>query len=190
MAQDKVLVVNGDSIMGLSVVRSLGRNGVVTHAACMSRRAGAIHSRYCSRILWLPKDRDALMETVIRHIQAERITHVMCTGEEQICQINAQRERLEQYAQLLFPPQHIFNRALYKDQTLEIARRCAIAVPVTIHPATLDDLPACAHLRFPVILKPRHRDSSFDGSNFIATLKSARADSYDELVQQMEKFSS
>ncbi|MGA7239750.1 MAG: ATP-grasp domain-containing protein [Bryobacteraceae bacterium] len=88
---------------------------------------------------------------------------------------------------LLFPPQHIFNRALYKDQTLEIAKQCGIRAPRSFTPQTVAEAEGWKGLRYPVILKPRHRDNSL-GAKPVYSLKAERADTPAEMIQKLRSY--
>ena len=154
----RVLVVNTDTQIGLAGLRSLGRKGVETHAAQTSRGGLGSCSRYCGGLLILPEDVDEFATAVLAYIRRHRITHLIATSEREVFLLNERRAELEQAVEPLFPRQSVADRALYKDRTLAIARKCGIEVPRTIYLRTLEDVLKCEELPFPVVLKPRHRN--------------------------------
>ena len=136
--QGPVLVSNGDTAIGLAMIRSLARHGVETHTSISDPQGLGQYSRYAASVLRLPGQINReVVKTIADYCRAKRITHLMAVSEPSIIFLNKYRDWFEPSVRLLFPPQVIFNRALYKDQTLEFAKRCGIRVPNSFTPQTV-----------------------------------------------------
>jgi predicted ATP-grasp superfamily ATP-dependent carboligase len=148
-----VLVVAADTIIGLNVLRSLGRRGIPAYAALSLPDALGGHSAFCRGSFHLPRDPGQAVAALRDRLRQWKITHLAGISEAHISFLNCHRAELEREHTLLFPPQPVFERAIRKSLTLECARRAAVPVPETRYPQTVDEIPACRELRFPVILK-------------------------------------
>lgn len=148
-----VLVVHGDSFISLSIVRSIGRQGVPV-SVLYSGNGVAARSRYCSYKEKYSSESEVIHR--VRKVIAERaITHVIATSENLISLLNRFREEFEGLCTFLFPPQQIFERSLQKDQTLAIAEQIGVPIPRTITVAQSADLEPCRELNYPIAVKPR-----------------------------------
>ena len=155
--KNPVLVIAADTIIGVTVMRSLGRRGVPVFCAWTAADALGPRSRYCRGSFELPKEPDAAIAAIQEYSDRWQVTHVIGISERQIALLNRYRDVLEKRHQLLFPPQHVFEAAVRKNLTLDMASRLGIPVPVTVHPARMTDVEEqCRELRFPVILKMAH----------------------------------
>jgi predicted ATP-grasp superfamily ATP-dependent carboligase len=186
--QRAVLVTTGDLPVGLAVIRALGRHGVETHTCISNPKGLGQYSRYTKSILRLPREIDEeATKTVADFCRAHRITHLIAVSESSIIFFNRHRDWFEPGVQLLFPPREIFNRALYKDQTLEIAKRCGIRIPESFAPHTVAEAETWADLHYPVILKPRHRDLAL-GTKPVYLLKTERANTRSEMILNLRRY--
>ena len=149
-----VLVVAADTIIGVTVVRSLGRRGIPVYCAWTAADALGPKSRYCRGSFKLPPEPEAAIAAIHEHAERWRVTHLIGVSERHIGMLNGFRAALEARYQLLFPPQQVFETAVSKNITLELASHLSIPVPVTRCPASMKDVhEGCKELRFPVILK-------------------------------------
>jgi predicted ATP-grasp superfamily ATP-dependent carboligase len=185
--RDKVLVMHGDSAIGLAVIRSLGRHGVETHTSISDPKGLGQYSRYASRVLPLLDSRRNRAEIAAGYCREHGITHLMAISENTIGLLNRHREWFEPRTTLLFPPQPVFERALYKDQTMAIAARCGIRVPRTVLPRNAAEIEAGNGLRYPVILKPRHRDTTL-GVQAVFSLKAEKAPDHASMVKILRQY--
>lgn len=185
--QGPVLVANGDTAIGLAVIRSLARHGVTTHTSIGDPQGLGQYSRYTAGILRLPRHIDEAVKMIADYCRTNRITHVLAISEPSIIFLNKYRDLFEPSVRLLVPPQEIFNRALYKDQTFEIAKRCGIRVPKSFTPQTVAEAEAWTDLRYPVILKPRHRDNTL-GTKPVHSLKTEKANTPKEMILKLRSY--
>lgn len=173
-------MANTDTRVGLAVLRSLGRNGVKAYAAQNDPSGVGRYSRYSSGYVCLPSDPDGFVRKALGFIRQHGITHVMATSERDVVLFNERRADLESVARPLFPPNEIFGRAFYKDQTLAIAAQCGVDAPRTVYLRTERDLKECSELAFPAIVKPRHH-SPFGGSHCKFPVKIIRFETFEQL---------
>jgi predicted ATP-grasp superfamily ATP-dependent carboligase len=153
-----VMVIAADTIIGVTVVRSLGRQGVPTYCAFTASDALGPRSRYCRGSFRLPDTPDEAIAAIQEYSERWKVTHLIGMSERDIGMLNRYRDVLEGRHRLLFPPQHVFETAIRKNLTLKHAAQVGIPIPKTEYPANLQELEErCARFRFPVILKMAHR---------------------------------
>jgi predicted ATP-grasp superfamily ATP-dependent carboligase len=150
---DPVLIVAADTIIGLTVMRSLGRRGVPVYAAVTLDDALGPHSTYCRGWFRMSNDPGQAIGQIREHLRKWKITHLIGISEAHISLLNSHREELARDYTLLFPPQDVFERAIRKSATLECARRAGVPAPETRYPQTVAAIDECRELQFPVILK-------------------------------------
>jgi predicted ATP-grasp superfamily ATP-dependent carboligase len=175
-----VLVVAGDTVIGLNVIRSLGRCGVPVYCAYTRRDALGPQSVYCGGSFRIPTERDAAISAVREHLRRWKITHLIAIAENHISLMNSCREELEKECTLLFPRQEVFERAIRKDLTLACAGRAGIPVPETLYPQSRAEIAECRQLQFPVILKMAFHQFP-PGTVIVFQHKYLRVDTYDQL---------
>ena len=179
-AQNPVLIVAADTIIGLTVLRSLGRHGIPVYCAWTVKDALGPSSAYCRGSFQLPEEPKAAIAAVLERSRQWRITHLLGISERDITLLNRNRNVLAQDYTLLFPWQETFEKAVRKDLTLDCARRVGIPVPETMHPQTMNEVDDCRRFRFPVILKlAYHQFSGGPASAF--RHKYLRAETFEEL---------
>lgn len=185
-SSDAVLVVTADTVPGLTAIRSLGRQGIRVHAAYRAGGLGTF-SRYCQGALQLPAgDRQALDE-IKNYSRLQGISHIMGIEERDIPFLNWCRPELEPKIKLLCAPQAAFALALHKDRTLALAAELGIPVPRTVYPNSAEDIEECSRLRFPVVIKPKHRDISY-GWLPVFSLKSETIDDCSALARKLKQY--
>jgi predicted ATP-grasp superfamily ATP-dependent carboligase len=179
-----VLIVAADTIIGLTVMRALGRRGVPVYGAATLPDALGPRSAYCKGSFFLPDDHDAAVCAIVDHAKRWKVTHLSAISENHIALLNRYRRELEKDFTLLFPPQEVFEKAARKDLTLACAKRVGIPVPETVYPQTMEDLKSY-RIQFPVILKPAHRQFPA-GTAMAFQHKYYRADTMEELQRVLE----
>jgi predicted ATP-grasp superfamily ATP-dependent carboligase len=180
-----ILVVPGDTFIALTVIRSLGRRGV--RVVAMSSPDGiARNSRYCAAVHEMPADKGDLPAAVLQVVRLEKLSHIVATSDPAILRLNRVRAGLEEEATLLFPAPEAAALAIHKDKTLELARGVGVPCPAGLILNSEADLPAAAHLRFPVVLKPRHQDIAAPGR--FPAFKIKHCASYEELARALAPF--
>ena len=182
-----VLLLSGDSFMGLAILRSLGRGGVRVVAAQAHPDGIGRFSRYCAESVAMPRSGPRLAEDVLLLCRRHGVSHVIATSEELIIALNEQRSRMEPEVRLLFPPADVMDIALHKNRTLHVAEAAGVPVPRTVHPRGMQDLERCAALGFPLVMKPAHRDPRL-GIDRVLDFKVLYVQDADELRRRLEAF--
>ncbi len=182
-----VLLLTGDSFMGLAILRSLGRGGVRVVAATALPDGIGRFSRYCDTTVPMPAVGPRLADDVKALCRKHKLTHVVATSEDLIVALNEQRERLEPRVGLLFPPSEIMDVSLHKDRTLAVAKAVGVPAPRTVHPRGVEDLDRCAELGFPLVMKPAHRDPRL-GADRVLRFKVEYIKDRETLKERLEAF--
>jgi len=177
-----VLIVAADTIIGLTVLRSLGRRGVPVYAAATLDDALGPHSTYCRGWFRMPNDPGQAIAALREHLQKWKITHIIGISENHISLLNRHREELERNYTLLFPPADTFERAIRKSSTLECARRAGVPAPETRYPQSVAEIEQCRDMEYPVILKLSFHQFA-PGTVVVFRHKSLRVENYEELYQ-------
>ncbi len=154
--RETVVVAPTENFISLSVIRSLGRNGLRVVAITQRDGIGAA-SRYVDEVIRAEVGDAALVEAVRGAIRQHHPAAVIGLGEFEIIALNRHREELEKETTLLFPDQKRFDLALMKDKTLEIAKNLGIDTPATIVISGAEQLHLCASIRYPAVVKPRQQ---------------------------------
>ena len=166
MRRGKVLVLGDDTRGFLATVRSLGRQGVVVHAAPTNFRSPALLSRYIGAVHDLPPwmgsgaDWLAAMAALLR---AEQFDLVIPCDERTLLPLQRHRTQLAALTTLAIPDDPGIAALFDKHSTRELARQ----VGVNVSPGRLaraEDTAAglLAEFGAPVVVKPR-QSYSLDG---------------------------
>jgi protein-tyrosine-phosphatase/predicted ATP-grasp superfamily ATP-dependent carboligase len=156
----KVLVLGRDTRAFLSVVRSLGRQGLDVHVGWCDPRAAAARSRYVDRIHELPPPslRDfAWRDRVLAILAREDFDLVIPCNDSAILPLQHCRHDFAPFGDAIYLlDDRAYRIAFDKLESYDLARSLGIAVPRRIRVSTLDDLPAAVgSFSFPVLVKPR-----------------------------------
>jgi predicted ATP-grasp superfamily ATP-dependent carboligase len=178
--KNPVLIVAADTIIGLTVVRSLGRHGVPVYCAHTVSGALGPGSKYCRASFRLPKEDQPAMAAIVEHARRWKVTHLLAISEKHIALLNHHRGELQEQFTLLFPAQEVVERATHKDLTLAYAGRIGIPIPVSRYPQSIEEAEGSRDLQFPVILKMAHRESP-SGAQLVFQHKYLRVDTFEEL---------
>jgi predicted ATP-grasp superfamily ATP-dependent carboligase len=181
-----VLIVAADTIIGLTVLRSLGRRGTPVYCAWSIPDALGPQSSYCRGSFRLPDGRENALAAIQEYASRWGVTHILGVSENHIRLLNGSRDALSKSYTLLFPPQEVFEKAIKKNLTLECARRVGIPIPETLCPQNLQEAQACRRMRFPAILKlAEHRPAEAAERTF--DHKYLRVESFSDLCSVLEK---
>ncbi|TAK91049.1 MAG: carboxylate--amine ligase [Burkholderiaceae bacterium] len=147
------IVLGVDSPIGLAIVRSLGKHGVVVHAIGGNAGAIGLASRYATHSYIRATDETALIRQLLE-LRAETGPACLFTvSEGDITLLNRHRDALAGYT-LLFPEDTQMKDVLDKGRTYGFARTVGIHVPATVHISSIAQVAEhCKDLQFPVVLK-------------------------------------
>jgi len=184
-----VLVVAGDTIIGLTALRSLGRRGVIAYCAYTQPDALGPRSAYCRGSFVMPPEDRPAIDAILEHARRWQVTHLLAISERHTALLNRYRSELAKTFTLLFPPQEIFERATHKNLTLAYAKRAGIPCPATAYPQSMEEAQACRSLSFPVILKMAHQEVPA-GTQVMFRHKALRVESFEELLRVLAELPS
>lgn len=173
-----VLQASGPNALG--IIRSLGREGIPVMATDHDARAMGLRSRHAAEVV-LPDPVDEPAQFVDqlavlgRSLAARGVLYP--THDEAIEAIGPHEARLSEWFDMPWSPWGHLRPYLDKSAQHAAAHRIGFPVPTTVEPADEGDLVAAtAHLRFPVILKPRVDPAGFKRAFGRQVLEAADAD--------------
>lgn len=158
MAQ-RVLVLGDDAKAFLGVVRSLGRQGLVVHAAPSDFSAPALKSRYIAALHRLPTyllGADSWADALLELIERERIAMVFPTSDASLLMLLRHADRLGRERLAVPNPEAA---AIFTDKaaTRRLAFECGVPVCGGRPLAAEDSAEALVRcFGLPLVLKPRH----------------------------------
>jgi len=159
VSDDKVLVIGDDTRSFLAIVRSLGRRGIVVHAAPTNFRSPALRSRYVTAIRDLPPwigDDAGWLNTVTGLLHREQYDLVIPCSEPMLLPLQRHRAMLSSLTRLAVPDDRSIAVLFDKHETRELARQSGVPVAAgrLLRPDdTAEDV--LAEFGTPVVVKPR-----------------------------------
>src|SRR5213595_621071 len=127
----KVLVLGDDTRSFLTIVRSLGRRGVVVHAAPANFRSPALRSRYIGQIHDLPPwmaDGAEWLTAITGLLRHQDYDLIIPCNETTILPIQRHRAELAPFTRLAIPDDSIITILFDKHETRELARSLEIPI--------------------------------------------------------------
>lgn len=159
MAKTKVLVLGDDTRSFLAIVRSLGRQGLVVHAAPANFTSAALRSRYIEQVHALPAPSGcgaAWISSLEELVRNEAFDLVIPCTDRTLLPLHRNRHRFPDLTRLAIPaPDHI-DVLFDKVRTREAAAALGINLARSIDargPVDAED--AFARLGAPIVVKPR-----------------------------------
>lgn len=156
MTETSGALIIGANLNGLSIARSLGRQGVPVWVTTPPNVRLASFSRYAQRTLpWPDGDEESqaayLLELAERHHLNQWV--LFPTSDESAALLSKFHAVLSRRFRISTPTWNVLRWAYDKRLTYQLAAEQQVPYPSTLHPATEADLKS-ATLDFPVILKP------------------------------------
>ena len=155
-----VLVLGDDARSCLTVVRSLGRQGIEVVLGTQQSESIVRHSRYVASVLPLPpfalgrEDWQARLDTILKE---RAFSLVIPTSDSYLVPIAFSRDRFAGLARLAIPAPHPFEHSYFKDKTLAVAQELGVPSPRSLLVGTYEELKRTlpsSGFELPVILKP------------------------------------
>ena len=154
-----VLVTDAGRGSAISIIRSLGRQGLRVVAADTSSRSPGFSSRYVAETVVYPQPEahpDEAVGTLLAAAESRQVDLIVPVTDEVVLPLSAARDRFEGISQLAIPEPEPLARAADKLATLELARALGVPTPRTSVVETLPEaLGAASELGWPVVLKPQ-----------------------------------
>lgn len=181
--QRKVFVVGTGSTAFLSIIRSLGRKGIVVHVANDNTTDLAFYSRYITQVhrISSSSDPDKRRSDIVRIMKEERFDLVIPAGDQNVIPFQIYRSEYEQWGRVYALDENAFQIVNSKALTGQLAQSLGISVPRSEIVSSCSDTSAILEkFSLPVILKPV---SSFTAENLMEKRQVKRADT----PQQFER---
>ena len=152
------IVVLGAHYGALGVVRSLGRKGISTVVVKCGEHNIAAFSRYASQVFDFPRKENGyefLTNLAAQHNLSGSL--LIPTTDDTVAMVSRASEHLSRDYVVITPPWSTMKQLCDKRSLYELAGALGIDHPSTMYPAGVEGLENF-NLKFPVILKPAHRE--------------------------------
>ena len=152
------VIVVGDHVQALGIIRSLGRYGIPVYLLHDKNICIGRFSRHTKRYIKIPdaSNETEFMDFMIKLAKNEQVRDwiLMPTNDAWVYVLSKHKKPLEEYYKVPTPSQDIVKFAYNKRMTCSIAEKNDIPIPKTICPRNIDEV--CREMediRFPVIIK-------------------------------------
>lgn len=151
---ERVLLINANNNVALTIARGLGHAGVPVCGVGWDNGGVGLHSRYFTSRTRINDYMSLTEDTLKRIVSDTGARHIMGMDEEVLLHLNNFREELESSAKFLFPENSVLIRAFDKAITLQYAEKLGIDCPKTTQIKWAEDVEEIiGGVRFPVVLK-------------------------------------
>jgi len=161
----RVLVLAGNSQVGLWVVRSLGRSGLTVFSVCGDQNGLAAHSRY-SHGAWCldigPRD-PRFAEEIEKLARELNVASVIPIDEGHHLALILSREQFEPDIHIFSPQAECFQKAIDKDYMHQLCLELGIPVARSTTLDKLMDETEDVSLRFPLVMRTRNQTLPEEG---------------------------
>jgi predicted ATP-grasp superfamily ATP-dependent carboligase len=183
----KVLVQGGEIQPALTVVQSLGRQGVEVTLGAKHKKTIAFYSKYCKRHFQYPcpkNNPDEFIQCLLSQVKQEHFDVLVSLGNEGMMELSKNRDLFLPYVKLPLVDNEALLKANSKAETLKTAIEHNIPCPKTYFVRNTGDVKKILdEIPFPVIVKPTHSEGSL-GLHYIMV----KEDLIDIFEKTTEKF--
>ena len=183
------VVVVGDHVQALGIIRSLGKRGVPVYLLHDKNLCIGRFSRYTKRYIKTPSVSESeFVDFMIELAKNDQVRDwiLMPTNDAGVRTLSKHKETLEEYYRVPTPCWDVVKLAYNKKLTYQIAEKNGIPIPKTIYPENLDAMNEISHdIDFPVIIKPAIVDRFYKKTK----TKVFKANTKEELIQAYIKAS-
>lgn len=152
-----VFVTDAQMRSSLAAIRSLGKQGLNVTGGEVTRFATSFFSKYCQNHFVYPsptKKTDAFITQMNDLVKKEDYDVLMPMTDDTLIPIIKHKKEFSKHTNLPFADYDVIKNALNKAKTIEIALKNDVSCPETYVVNNLNELPNCAGLNYPVIIKP------------------------------------
>ncbi|MGH9194280.1 MAG: hypothetical protein ACRD1T_00890, partial [Acidimicrobiia bacterium] len=154
----RVLVLDGDSVSSLDIVRSLGGAGLSVCAAAADRRAISFRSRFASRTALYPHPAAApaqFVEWLDSHLRQNPYELVIPVTDLTVIPISRNYEHFSRLTKLATERYEVMEVVYDKSKTIRLAQDVGVPVPMSTSVTSEEQLHDVAgSLSYPVVCKP------------------------------------
>jgi predicted ATP-grasp superfamily ATP-dependent carboligase len=151
------VVVIGDHVQALGIIRSLGRHGIPTYLLHDKNLCIGRFSRYLSKFIKMPNldDSSEFIDFLINVAKKYHLNGwiLMPTNDAAVKIISQNKEILEECYRVPTPGWEITKFALNKTLTYSIAEKLGIPTPKTFHFSSFSDCDQSRDIQYPIIVK-------------------------------------
>ena len=158
LAGKTALLLDGNSLQSLPMLRAYARLGCAVDAVCPSRANLGAVSRYGRHKIVVPIDpsrREEYLARLVEILSARRYDVVIPLADDTARLLSEKKEVLKQYAPIAVNDPEVFRLADDKSETLRVCRENGIPCPKTYSTSDRLDEILDAVDAYPVALKPR-----------------------------------
>ena len=153
------VIVIGDHVQALGIIRSLGRRGIPVYLLHDKNLCIGRFSRYTKRYMKTPdaSNESEFIDFMINLAKNEQVRDwvLIPTNDAWVYVLSKHKKTLEEYYNVSTPSWDIVKFAYDKKLTYSIAEKNGILIPKTIYPKNLEELnEMLSNIIFPVIIKP------------------------------------
>jgi len=163
----KILVLDGQELSTLSIVRSLGRQALTVTVAAESDSAIAFHSKYAQHThtytnpLTHPEQ---FVADIVALVKAQEYALVIPVTELTSLPLAQARDAIEAYTTLAVAPNAALSRVTNKAETFKIADEVGVPTPKGVEVTSCAQLETLSKtLAYPVVLKPTRSIADIQG---------------------------
>lgn len=153
----RVLVLDADMVPALTIVRSLARRDCVLDTASSVRRPITGYSSAIRSTFIYPDpllEETAFLQWLVAHTRATAYDLLIPVTERSLVAI-ARSRHLFEHVKIAMPSQQSLDLALDKEQTMALAERLEVPVPVGVAVSSMAELNReLPSIAYPVVLKP------------------------------------
>ena len=184
------VIVIGDHVQALGIIRSLGRHGIPVYLLHDKNLCIGRFSRYTKRFIKIPNSNNEqeFVDFMTKLANKEQLEGwiLMPTNDAWVYVLSRHKETLEDYYKVTTPSWDIVKFAYDKKRTYQIAEKIGIPIPKTFYPENLDAVHILSsEVEFPVIIKPAIIDHFYKK----AKAKVFKVNTKEELIQAYIKAS-
>jgi len=154
----RALITNGETHVGLAVVRSLGRKGIDVTVGSSNQNGMAFHSKYCKAKFVYPSPKmgeDAFINSLSEVASKGGYDVLFACDSDTFMHVSRHRHKLTPHLIVPMPPHETLEKAHNKAEVFKAAMKSGVPYPKTI--LDLDSVSvseAGEELGFPVVIKP------------------------------------
>lgn len=185
---NSILILDGEEFSTLSIVRSLGRKGLVITVAAANDKAICRYSKYTHHFFTYPNpltETEAFTQTILEQLTEQNYTLLIPVTELTTLPLAKIRQQIEPLTVLALADNQALEIVTNKAKTFALAEKQGVPIPKSHHIDNLQTLEKhLPEINYPVVIKPS-RSIANPKDDIRAKLKVDYAFNADELRQKV-----